>query len=188
MTNKTENKTTSKTQVIAFEDYLKNNDDGQTCVLMNTTLIKRELKYLDSKENRDKDNLINKIGPNDESYKMIVRNIKYNCCECDEEHRDAIESYFVNIFVEGLIKIGAMKKASIKFQNKTLIGMDFQQFRKAQYEKGRLEIDAIHKAETGNIRYVAIDADGNRHYPSSINWTNLDKVSVPETKKEKTEK
>jgi hypothetical protein len=137
MANKTENKTTSKKDVIPFEDYLKNNEDGQTCALMNKTLIKRELNYFNSKENRDKDNLIQKIGPNDESYKMIVRNIKYNCCECDAEHRESIESFFVNTFVEGLIKIGAMKKASIKFQNKTLIGMDFQQFRKAQTRSGR---------------------------------------------------
>ena len=178
-------KTTTEKKALTFDKYLQSNNDGQLCSLMNTKLIVREVDYFKSKENKDKDGLIQKVGANDESYKMIIRSIKYNCSDCSEDFLFEIEGYFVNKLVEELVKIGAWKKASIKFQDKTLIGLDFIQFRNLQVEKGRLKVDEEYKAETGKERFIAIDADGNRHYPSSINWTNLDK---PIIEKDVTEK
>ena len=97
MTNKTQVKVNSLT------DYFEQTEEGKEVLKDNTKLIKREIAYFTSDENQDKEGLQKKVGSNDESYKAILRNLKFNCLEADETYIDEIEKFFTDRLVKELI-------------------------------------------------------------------------------------
>ena len=98
-----------------FEEYLLETEEGKTATLLNANLIKRELAYFKSDDNKDTKGDLKKVGNNDEGYKMILRNIKFNCSECLEDFREDIESYFINDLVKELYVNNLLKKRGKSF-------------------------------------------------------------------------
>ena len=181
--------TKENTQVIVqnFEEYLLETQEGKEATMLNANLIKRELSYFTSEENKDSKGLFHKVGNNDESYKMILRNIKFNVSSCLEEFRTDIENYFINDLVKELSLKNLWKKRGKSFTSKTLVNLDYTQFILAQVKQGRLQEDKQYKVDTNRTRYVAIDETGGRHYPSSINWNSIDLIKEETKEEEETE-